>query len=54
MNNQNIGRLDKIHDGREVTQRIVSPQRLSYYRENWYLDAWCHDKNALRKFGFET
>ena len=22
--------------------RVVSPQRLIYYRDNWYLDAWCH------------
>ncbi|MFC7411853.1 helix-turn-helix transcriptional regulator [Hydrogenophaga atypica] len=50
-------RLRFSYEGRhrnEVTQRIVSPQRLSYYRENWYLDAWCHDKNALRKFALDA
>ncbi len=26
----------------EATDRIVSPQRLVLYRDNWYLDAWCH------------
>ena len=26
----------------EVTEREVSPQRLVHYRNNWYLDAWCH------------
>lgn len=32
------------------TNRIISPQTLVYYRENWYLDAWCHMRNALRTF----
>jgi predicted DNA-binding transcriptional regulator YafY len=30
--------------------RVISPQTLVYYRENWYLDAWCHLRNALRTF----
>lgn len=30
--------------------REVSPQRLVHYRDNWYLDAWCHQRNALRTF----
>lgn len=34
----------------DVSQRRVSPQTLLYYRDNWYLDAWCHQKNALRTF----
>lgn len=25
----------------ETIRREVSPQRLNYYRENWYLEAWC-------------
>lgn len=32
------------------TQRTLSPQTLVYYRENWYLDAWCHLRNDLRTF----
>jgi predicted DNA-binding transcriptional regulator YafY len=28
----------------------VSPQRLIHYRNNWYLDAWCHLRDALRSF----
>ena len=32
------------------TNRTISPQTLVYYRENWYLDAWCHMRNALRTF----
>jgi predicted DNA-binding transcriptional regulator YafY len=30
--------------------RTVSPQRLAHYRDNWYLDAWCHNRNDLRTF----
>jgi predicted DNA-binding transcriptional regulator YafY len=35
------------------TGRIVSPQRLTHYRDNWYLDAWCHKRDALRSFAVE-
>ncbi len=35
------------------TERKVSPQRLTHYRSNWYLDAWCHQRKALRSFAFE-
>jgi predicted DNA-binding transcriptional regulator YafY len=28
-------------------ERTVSPQQLVYYRDNWYLDAWCHTRNGL-------
>jgi predicted DNA-binding transcriptional regulator YafY len=38
----------------ENTQREISPQRLIYYRDNWYLDAWCHLKNALRSFSLDA
>ncbi|MDP3621513.1 MAG: WYL domain-containing protein [Polynucleobacter sp.] len=37
----------------ELTQRQVSPQRLIYYRENWYLDAYCHLRNELRSFAVD-
>jgi predicted DNA-binding transcriptional regulator YafY len=33
--------------------RHVSPQRLTHYRENWYLDAWDHDRRALRSFAVD-
>lgn len=33
--------------------RIVSPQRLVHYRDNWYLDAWCHSRRALRSFAVD-
>lgn len=35
---------------REKTVRAISPQNLVYYRENWYVDAWCHLRNDLRTF----
>jgi predicted DNA-binding transcriptional regulator YafY len=38
----------------EATRRSVSPQRLVLYRDNWYLDAWCHMRNALRKFAVDA
>ncbi len=37
----------------EVTERVISPQRLVHYRENWYLDAWCHLRNGLRCFAMD-
>ena len=37
-----------------VTERVVSPQRLIHYRENWYLDAWCHLRNDLRSFALDA
>jgi predicted DNA-binding transcriptional regulator YafY len=38
----------------EVTEREVSPQRLVHYRENWYLDAWCHVRKELRSFAIDA
>lgn len=32
----------------EETIRVLSPQRLTYYRNNWYLEAWCHERTDLR------
>lgn len=37
----------------EKTIRTVSPQRLVHYRDNWYLDAWCHSANSLRTFALD-
>lgn len=37
----------------EITEREISPQRLIYYRENWYLDAYCHLRNDLRSFAVD-
>ena len=38
----------------EVTEREVSPQRLVHYRNNWYLDAWCHLRNDIRSFALDA
>ena len=40
-------------DDRE-TEREISPQRLVHYRDNWYLDAWCHLRNDLRSFAVDA
>jgi len=36
------------------SERTVSPQRLVHYRNNWYLDAWCHLRCALRSFAVDA
>jgi proteasome accessory factor C len=35
------------------SERTVSPQRLTHYREAWYLDAWDEESNELRTFSLE-
>ena len=41
--------------GRDETgDRQVSPQRLTHYRDNWYLDAWCHLRNGIRSFSLDA
>ncbi len=37
----------------ETTDRVISPQRLVFYRGNWYLDAWCHLRNDIRSFALD-
>jgi predicted DNA-binding transcriptional regulator YafY len=36
------------------TEREVSPQRLVHYRDNWYLDAWCHLREDVRSFSIDA
>lgn len=48
--------LRVLYHGRErdkTTERTVCPQRLVYYRSNWYLDAWCHLRKDLRSFSLD-
>lgn len=50
-------RLQFVHFNRATGERIareVSPQRLVLYRDNWYLDAWCHLRDALRSFAVDV
>ena len=42
-------RSDRSHSEREV-----SPQRLVNYRNTWYLDAWCHASDGLRRFALDA
>lgn len=49
-------RLSITYHGRrkdEVSERQISPQRLTQYRNSWYLDAWCHKAGGLRSFALE-
>lgn len=50
-------RLDIVHHGRQSnaeTRRQISPQQLIYYRDNWYLDAFCHMRDDLRSFSIDS
>jgi predicted DNA-binding transcriptional regulator YafY len=38
----------------EFVQRTISPQQLVHYRDNWYVDAWCHLRKALRNFAIDA
>ena len=49
-------RLDLHYRSRsqeESTRRVVSPQRLVFYRDNWYLDGWCHMRDGARIFALD-
>jgi proteasome accessory factor C len=37
----------------ERSERTISPQRITHYRETWYLDAWDEDRVALRSFSID-
>ena len=43
-----------VRTRREMTERTVSPQRLVHWRNTWYLDAWCHSTDALRRFALDA
>jgi proteasome accessory factor C len=38
----------------ETLEREVSPLRLVHYRDNWYLDAFCHLRQGLRTFSIDA
>lgn len=38
----------------EVHPRTVSPQRLILYRDNWYLDGYCHKNEGIRSFALDA
>jgi predicted DNA-binding transcriptional regulator YafY len=39
---------------RESLQRTISPQQLIHYRDNWYVDAWCHLRQGVRSFSIDA
>ena len=43
-----------VRSRREETERSISPQRLVHWRNTWYLDAWCHTSDALRRFALDA
>lgn len=50
-------RLNITHHNRNTgdrTTREISPQRLTHYRENWYVESWCHTREAIRIFGLDA
>lgn len=53
----NRTQLRMVYSGRgskdKISERWVSPQRAVYYRDNWYLDAWCHEREGLRTFSLD-
>ena len=38
----------------ESVNRTISPQQLIHYRDNWYVDAWCHLRNGIRSFSIDA
>lgn len=50
-------RINILHRNRHnsvTSEREVSPLRLVHYRDNWYLDAWCHMRENLRSFSIDA
>jgi predicted DNA-binding transcriptional regulator YafY len=37
----------------EEKSRSASPLRLTFYRSNWYLAAWCHEREEMRVFSVD-
>lgn len=46
---RHFGRLHAL-----ASEREVSPQRVVFYRDNWYLDAFCHLRNEIRSFAVDA
>jgi len=51
---QRIDMLYYTRGKQTESQRVVSPQRLIHYRNTWYLDAWCHNSDGLRRFALDA
>lgn len=47
--------IEHYNRGRdEHTHRDISPQQLVHYRDNWYVDAWCHKREKLLSFSVDA
>ncbi|HON11602.1 MAG TPA: WYL domain-containing protein [Chitinispirillaceae bacterium] len=48
-------RLEIVHKplGKEPVKREISPQTIVRYKDNWYVDAWCHKREGLRTFSID-
>ena len=38
----------------QTLERTLSPQQLIHYRDNWYVDAWCHLRKGVRSFSIDA
>jgi predicted DNA-binding transcriptional regulator YafY len=38
----------------KTVERVISPQQLVHYRDNWYVDAWCHLRKEVRSFAVDA
>ncbi len=38
----------------KMVERTISPQQLVHYRDNWYVDAWCHLRKEVRSFAVDA
>ncbi len=47
-----IRHYNRVED--RETERDISPQRLVHYRDNWYVDSWCHLRRDLRSFAVDA
>jgi len=54
LNRQRLAFAYHTRSRNTTSQREVSPQRLIHYRNTWYLDAWCHLNNDLRRFALDA
>ena len=41
------------HSHDRAAERVVSPQRLVHYRDNWLMDGYCHLREGLRTFSID-
>lgn len=49
-----LGKYQFRGQGRDLSERTISAQKLIYYRDNWYLAAHCHYRDDLRIFSIDS